>query len=197
MLKGLCIIGEIILHLYQNLIRCGESATPLSYSVLFVMSNPEKEYIVRLATEVIQSLGREDMFLVDVVFKKGRKTLVNVLADTDTGIQLKECVHISRKMSARLEEDNFFEFPYTLEVSSPGTERGLDSPRLYRKNQGRDLRVFLKDGKEQSGKLLEVTDTAVVLETAKVGGKKGEKELSEIPFEQIRESLVNISFKVQ
>ncbi len=161
------------------------------------MSNPEKEYIVRLATEVIESLGREDMFLVDVIFKKGRKTLVNVLADTDTGIQLKECVHISRKMSARLEEDNFFEFPYTLEVSSPGTERSLDSLRLYRKNQGRELRVFLKEGNELLGKLLEVKEGGIVLETAKIGSKKGEKELSEIALDQIRESVVNISFKVQ
>lgn len=162
---------------------------------LSAMSHPEKDYITRLVTEVIADLGREDMFLVEVIFKKGRKTLVNILADTDTGIQLQECVSISRKLSARLEEEDRFDFPYTLEVSSPGTERPLDTLRMYRKNTGRELRVFFKDGTEVSGKLLQVLEGAVELEVAKTDGKKGEKETVTVPFEAIRESKVLISFK--
>lgn len=161
------------------------------------MDTPEKEYIIRIANEVIESFGREDMFLVDIIFKKGRKTLVNVLVDTDTGIQLKECVHISRKISARLEEDDFFQFPYVLEVSSSGTDRPLNAVRLYEKNKGRELRVFLEDGTELTGRLMEVDMKRIVLEVAKIGGKKGEKELRELSFEQIKESKVIISFKVQ
>lgn len=159
------------------------------------MSNPEKDYITRLACEAIESLDRADMFLVDVVFRKGRKTLVNVLVDTDSGIQLQECVHLSRKMSARLEEDNFFDFPYTLEVSSPGTDRPLDSPRLYHKNIGRELRVFLKDGSEVQGRLTADDPEGITLEVAPPGKKKGEPEQVAIPFSSIRESKVIISFK--
>jgi ribosome maturation factor RimP len=170
------------------------SNSPFLFCLSF-MSHPEKEYIIRLVTEVIQDLGREDMFLVDVIFKKGRKTLVNILADTDSGIQLQECVSISRKLSARLEEEDRFDFPYTLEVSSPGTERPLDTPRMYRKNAGRELKVFLKDGREITGKLLEISETGIDLEVAKADGKKGEKEGIMIPFDSIRESKVLISFK--
>lgn len=161
------------------------------------MDTPEKEYIIRVANEVIDSFGREDLFLVDVIFNKGRKTLVNVLADTDSGIQLKECVHISRKISARLEEDDFFQFPYVLEVSSPGTDRPLNAVRLYEKNKGRELRVFLEDGSDLTGKLMDVDMKNILIQTVKVGGKKGETELRSLSFEQIKESKVIISFKAQ
>jgi hypothetical protein len=66
---------------------------------------------------------------------------------------------------------------------------------MYRKNTGRELRVFFKDGTEVSGKLLQVLEGAVELEVAKTDGKKGEKETVTVPFEAIRESKVLISFK--
>lgn len=132
---------------------------------------------------------------MELIYRKGRKTLIHVLADTDTGIQLKECVSISRKLGARLEDDENFQFPYTLEVSSPGTDRPLDSIRLYQKNTGRELQVFFKNGTETGGKLTEVRENSILLEVPVPKSKTKEVITQEIPWDDIKESKVIISFK--
>lgn len=155
------------------------------------METSEKDYIARLVNEIIAGFEREDLFLVEVLFKKGKRSAIHILADTDNGITLKECVSISRKLGALLEEDPEFQFPYTLEVSSPGLDRPLLLKRQYLKNIGRSLRTVLKNGEIHEGVLTDVRDDDFVL---KVINKK-ESSLITVSFDALKEAKVVISFK--
>jgi len=68
--------------------------------------------------------------------------------------------------------------------------------RQYHKNVGRQVRVTLQDGSKHEGTLLAASDTAVQLtEKVKEKGKKARDEEREIPFTDIKETKVLISFK--
>jgi len=85
---------------------------------------------------------------------------------------------------------------YTIEVSSPGLDYPLSSKRQYLKNIGRELKVNLSTDKEVVGKLLEVDDAGIkMLVRKKEKGKKATEEELTIPFEEVKKSIVQVSFK--
>ena len=54
----------------------------------------------------------------------GRRRLLRVVVDSDRGVSLDDAAAISRKLSAALDAAPVMgDFPYTLEVSSPGVDR--------------------------------------------------------------------------
>jgi ribosome maturation factor RimP len=55
-------------------------------------------------------------------------------------------VAVSRHVGFHLEEENVIETAYNLEVSSPGIDFPLSSPRQYAKNVGRTLGIKMADG---------------------------------------------------
>ena len=85
---------------------------------------------------------------------------------------------------------------YVLEVSSPGLDFPLSSKRQYLKNIGRKLKVSLQDGKELEGELLAVGDAEIRLKVkVKEKGKKATEEEMPLPLDQIKKSIVLVSFK--
>ena len=63
----------------------------------------------------------------------GRRRLLRVVVDSDGGVSLDDAATISRQLSAALDEVAVMgDFPYTLEVSSPGVDRPLTDPRHWR-----------------------------------------------------------------
>jgi ribosome maturation factor RimP len=72
----------------------------------------------------------------------GRRRLLRVVVDSDRGVSLDDAAAISRKLSAALDTLAVMgEFPYTLEVSSPGVDRPLTDPRHWRRAVGRLVQV--------------------------------------------------------
>lgn len=137
---------------------------------------------------------REDLFIVSVQMLKNG--VLEILLDGDNGISIDDCVAVSRHVGFHLEEENVIENAYRLEVSSPGIDSPLLSLRQYLKNIGRDVRVKTGDSTKREGKLLSVTDDAIVIaEKVKEKGKKAELVEVLIPMEQIKETKVLISFK--
>jgi hypothetical protein len=54
----------------------------------------------------------------------GRRRLLRVVVDSDQGVSLDDAAAISRQLSAVLDTEPVMgDFPYTLEVSSPGVDR--------------------------------------------------------------------------
>ncbi len=84
----------------------------------------EAETLVR---PVIEGAGLE---LVEVAFRResGRRVL-RVVVDRDGGVDLDTIADLSEKVSRRLDLEGFAPGPYALEVSSPGIERTLRTPR--------------------------------------------------------------------
>ncbi|WP_207424549.1 ribosome assembly cofactor RimP [Desertivirga brevis] len=137
---------------------------------------------------------RPDLFLVDVKMH-GTGTLI-ILVDGDNGLDISDCVAISRHVGFHLEEENTIEHAYNLEVSSPGIDTPLKLKRQYDKNVGRNLQIKLSEGVKREGKLLSVSDEGITIEEKiKEKGKKAELVESFISFDQIAETKVLISFK--
>jgi ribosome maturation factor RimP len=85
----------------------------------------------------------------------GRRRLLQVVVDADTGPGLDDIAKLSRKLSARLDASGVMgEAPYTLEVSSPGVDRLLTEPRHWRRARGRLVSVPLASGFCGQGKRL-------------------------------------------
>lgn len=153
--------------------------------------NIEKQ-VTRLVEEKIEN--RADLFIVDIKIHANGRLII--LVDGDNGVSIKDCADISRHVGYHLEEDNVIESAYNLEVSSPGLDFPLQNIRQYQKNINRSLIVKSKDGESSEGKLLRVTDAGIALqETIKEKGKKAQPTENFIPFGNIAESKVTVSFK--
>ncbi|WP_194972751.1 ribosome maturation factor RimP [Aquiflexum lacus] len=146
---------------------------------------------------VIKHLPDESHFLVDIqLIEKGSKPQLKVLIDADQGVSIENCALVSRMVGEEIEAKELLPEAYILEVSSPGVDFPLDSKRQYTKNIGRNLKLTLIDGKETEGKLIEVGVSEITLLTKiKEKGKKAHDQEFTVPFEQIKKSIVLVSFK--
>ncbi|MFN8406173.1 MAG: ribosome assembly cofactor RimP [Sphingobacteriaceae bacterium] len=150
-----------------------------------------EERVQRLVEEKIQD--RTDLFLVDIkMYADGR---LIILIDGDNGVDIKDCVAISRHVGFHLEEENAIDQAYNLEVSSPGIDTPLSSLRQYNKNLNRMLSVSLKDQHRYEGKLVAINETGIKLVVnSKKKGQKAHLVEHDILFDQIAETKVLISF---
>lgn len=97
-----------------------------------------------------------DLWDVEYV-KEGADYYLRAYIDKEGGITIDDCVDVSRKLSDKLDEDDFIDGEYILEVSSPGLGRTLKRERDFEKSVGREVDVKFykaKDGvKEITGVL--------------------------------------------
>ncbi len=75
--------------------------------------------------------------------KEGSEYYLRAYIDKEGGITIDDCVDVSRKLSDKLDEDDFIDSEYILEVSSPGLGRTLKSDRDFSKSIGRDTDIKL------------------------------------------------------
>ena len=117
--------------------------------------------------------------------------------DGDNGVQLQDCIDVSRSIDQNLDRE---ELDFSLEVASVGVGSPLKLVRQYKKNVGRMLIVKLQEGTTIEAKLDEATDEQIVLswearEPKKVGkGKETVQKRKEIPYNEIKEAIVTIIF---
>lgn len=146
---------------------------------------------------VEKHLPDETHFVVEVaISEKGGKKLLSILVDSDSGVTIRVCSKISRAVSEEIEAKELMPDAYILEVSSPGVDYPLSSKRQFQKNIGRSLKITLNEGAEVLGKLIEVNETGLKLEVAKKEkGKKATEEEVQVSFENMKKSIVQVSFK--
>ena len=94
-----------------------------------------------LLMPILDEFGFE---LWDVEYvKEGSEYYLRAYIDKEGGITIDDCVDVSRKLSDKLDEDDFIDGEYILEVSSPGLGRTLKSDRDFSKSIGRDTDIKL------------------------------------------------------
>ncbi|MCI8567042.1 MAG: ribosome maturation factor RimP [Lachnospiraceae bacterium] len=87
-----------------------------------------------LLTPITAAHGFE---IVDVEFvKEGGNRFLRAYIDKPDGITVDDCETISRALGARLDEEDFIEESYILEVSSPGLGRPLKKEKDFIRNMG-------------------------------------------------------------
>jgi ribosome maturation factor RimP len=146
-------------------------------------------HIERYLEDLVATGKFTDCFLLDVQLTGGH--VLRVFLDGDSGITLETCQKISRYLESRLDESGLLGEDYTLEVSSPGANRPLSLWRQYPKHVGRTLLISMQDGSKIKGKLAALEDET--LHVDQIINKK--KREIVIPFGDIKESVVQISFK--
>ncbi|MGB0850966.1 MAG: ribosome maturation factor RimP [Bacteroidia bacterium] len=147
-----------------------------------------KELITKIITEELDST---DNFLVGVDVNQA-ETDLKFYIDGIEGVSVQVCTRLSRKISRILDEEYLDDQPIRYEISSPGVDQPLVDKRQYPQHIGRDLMIDCTDESTVEGKLIEVKSAGIVL---KVAVSKHKKEEQEVLFEDIKTSIVKISFK--
>ena len=140
-----------------------------------------------LITPFVEDKGFE---LVDVEYvKEGGNWYLRAYIDKPGGITVDDCEVISRSLSDKLDEEDFIEGAYILEVSSPGLGRPLKKEKDFVRNMGQEveLRTYraIEKQKEFRGILDAYDKSSITLE-----GEEGEK----LVFDRSNVALVRLAF---
>ena len=124
-----------------------------------------KEQISLLCEE---ALANTDRFLVDVKVKP--QNVIEVYVDSDTAINIDQCVELSRFIESKLDRDVE---DYELSVLSWGLSGALKMDRQLQKYVGKDVEVKSKEQGKLQGKLVRFdADTVEIEPTPKKTSKK-------------------------
>jgi ribosome maturation factor RimP len=155
------------------------------------MSTTQSERLRELLEPLVSSQGLDlEEIAVDSV---GRKRVLRVVVDSDTGADLDQIADVSRALSAKLDEsDAMGEGEYTLEVGTPGAERLLKEHRHYVRAIDRLVKFRLAGGDELVARILKVDDDGLDLE---VPGVKGRRATSRrVAFQDVERARVQVEF---
>jgi ribosome maturation factor RimP len=150
-----------------------------------------QEMISKIEALLAPLLEGTDMFVTNLQIEPGNN--IKLFLDADEGLNVQKSVSINRQLVAQIDELGWYpNGDYSLEVSSPGVDEPLRSVRQYQKNIGRTLAVTNVEDLEQIGVLKAVTEVGISL-AVKINKKK-ETALVEMPFENIKQSIVQVIF---
>ena len=167
--------------------------------------------VFRAYAEERRACGEPELYLVDVVMKggSGKRSRIEVFADTDAGIAISQCVAINRRLIEEFESDPGMKRltggDYELLVSSPGIGGEIRVPRQYLRHKGRLLRVKYagEDGSPQElrGRLLEAgvsgeKESFIVIEPLTEGKRKKAEPAKPVTLslERIIGAVVEVEF---
>jgi ribosome maturation factor RimP len=117
----------------------------------------------------------------------GKRRLLRVAVDRDGGVTMDDIADATREISQVLDGSEVMgRQPYTLEVTSPGTDRPLVAPRHWRRNRGRLVKATLADGSTVTGRVTASDDATATLDV--------DGTLREVPFDTVAKAKVQIEF---
>ena len=151
-----------------------------------------KEKVSGLVADALQV--KPSLFLIDIAISTAFKISVNI--DGDEGVDLQDCIYISRAIENNLDRE---EQDFSLEVASVGIGSPLKMVRQYIKNIGRTLIVKLATETIEA-ELVEANDNFIILswnarEPKKIGkGKETVLKRQQILYTEIKEAIVTVTF---
>lgn len=122
----------------------------------------------------------------------GPKTILRLVIDGPDGVNLDQCAEISKMASALLDVKDPMKHGYTLEVSSPGLDRKLLTPKDYERFSSRRVAIRMapsyRSHREVSGELIGLQDDWV-----RVRDDSG--EVLELPHSEVFEARLEVDWK--
>jgi ribosome maturation factor RimP len=150
------------------------------------------EPIKRIEEFLMQIIEGTDIFVVST--KVVPTNNFKFYLDADDGFSISKCMSTNRKLRHAIDESGMFpEGEYSLEVSSPGVDEPLLMHRQYVKNIGRKIEITPNEGEPIQGLMTAVDEEKVVLEVL-ISPKKKETKIVEIPFNILKQAVIQISF---
>ncbi len=154
--------------------------------------------------ETIQELAQERMdeinngtYLVDIIISNTNQIVVEI-DNLNGGSSVDDCIRVSRNIEHNLDREVE---DFELQVTTPGLSNPFKVHQQYIKNIGRNVKVVFLEVGSVEGKLIEVNDDNIVVETESKerieGKKKRELVVKQHPIliENIKETKIVISFK--
>jgi ribosome maturation factor RimP len=153
-----------------------------------VSTDQTRSRLAEVLTEPLAATGL-DVEAIELT-PAGKRRLLRVAVDKDGGVTLDDIAEATKEVSRVLDgpdgSEVMGEQPYTLEVTSPGTDRPLTQPRHWRRNRGRLVKVTLAGGRTLTGRIAESDDTRAVLD---VDGSR-----DEIGYADVTKAKIQIEF---
>ena len=124
------------------------------------------------AEELLLPIAEENgVEIYDVEYvKEGSDWYLRAYIDKPGGVDINDCERVSRMLSDRLDEEDFIEDAYILEVSSPGLGRTLKKEKHLQKSLGEEVEIRLykpvEKCREFAGTLKEFDAQSVTIQTA-------------------------------
>jgi ribosome maturation factor RimP len=147
--------------------------------------------IEKKCEDLVMPIIEENNFeLVDVEYlKEGSDYYLRVYADKEGGINIDDCVLISRALNEKLDENDFIKEAYILEVSSPGLGRHLKKDKDFKRSIGENVEIRLyksmEGAKEFEGELVGYSEETITIVT------EDEKEIN---FRRADIALIRLAF---
>jgi ribosome maturation factor RimP len=151
-----------------------------------------KEKVKQLIDQGLEQFP--SLFLIDLKIDDSNKIIVTL--DGDNGVQLQDCIEISRLIENNLDRE---EQDFALEVASAGVSSPLKMVRQYKKNIGRTLKIKTQSTTIEA-KLVAASDVNITVEWSsrepkKIGkGKETVLHNEQIEYNDIKEAVVIITF---
>ena len=133
-----------------------------------------------LLLPIVQNAGVE---IYDVEYvKEGSDWYLRVYIDKPEGVNIGDCETVSRALSDKLDEKDFIDDAYILEVSSPGLGRTLKKDKHLEKSLGEEVEIRLfkpvNKCKEFVGLLKSFNADEIVIETEEEDMTFARKEIA-------------------
>jgi ribosome maturation factor RimP len=133
-------------------------------------------------------VAEKGAYLVDLALRSdGKRDLLQIFCETDTGITIDKCAEISRNVQQVLTDVSFLSENYRLEVSSPGVGSAIKVKRQYKRNTGQVLEIRYRIGDSVQN----TEGTLVVADEDEIGIDDG-KQLVKIRYDDIVQAKVKI-----
>ena len=130
----------------------------------------KRELYEQKTEEILLPIVEENGFeLVDVEYvKEGSTWYLRAYIDKPGGINIDDCEVVSRRLSDILDEKDYIDDAYILEVSSPGLGRPLTKQNHFKRSLGEEVEIrtyrMIDKQKEFTGILKDYDEKTVTIE---------------------------------
>jgi ribosome maturation factor RimP len=102
-----------------------------------------RQDIRRLAEPIVESLDMELIYVE--CLRMNSRWVVRLYLDREGGVTIDDCSEVSNQLGDLLDVHDIPPGPYTLEVSSPGTNRPIERDKDFIKFKGRKVNVKVRE----------------------------------------------------
>lgn len=172
--------------------RKREAGNTASFFVRGCIKMIEKKLLTALTEDFLKESPN---YLIDVMV--GADNAITVEIDNDEGVDIDDCVALSRYLESHLDRDTE---DFELTVTSAGLTSPLKTQRQYRKYEGKEMEVLSKQGQKMTGFLKSSNEEGFILTVfrkIKLEGAKRKTEVTEdihIAYEEVKYTKYLIRF---
>ena len=132
----------------------------------------DKNMLISLTEEYLKDTT---YYLVDLILGNDNSIIVEI--DNDEGVDIDQCVALSRHIEAQLDRDSE---DFELTVTSAGLTSPFKTTRQYRKYEGKEVEVLTRTGVKHNGILRSSDNEGFILTITRKVKPEGAKRKQEV-----------------